>query len=306
MGAPTPFFHTALPHCPLCRDPNAHAPSEQSVRTHRMPLICLPACAASEVADLFDKLVKTRLCSMSDSSPNEQVCCSHQLLDIPPASVILRAQLPTHARKHTHTIVRVRAHTRTCTHARTHTHTHTHTYTHIHTHIHAHTHTHTYTHTYTHCTHTHTHTYTHIHTHSHTITHTHKHTHTHNPTHMHTPAQSQSHSQSRTQHMVVAQVHHECVSPLCKDLSTILKDPSAPYHRLKGACDRLVPQLLTHSMVGSTMSTASDTHASNTVCMYLTPRIIEHRACRALSACTPLSRHIVVWHYESNQTSVML
>ncbi len=50
------------------------------------------------------------------------------------------------------------------------------------------------------------------------------------------------------QHLVVAQVHQLHINPICKDLATILCDPPAPYHRLKRACDRLIPKLVSYDM----------------------------------------------------------
>uniref|UniRef100_A0A7S3VIX0 Uncharacterized protein n=1 Tax=Dunaliella tertiolecta TaxID=3047 RepID=A0A7S3VIX0_DUNTE len=50
------------------------------------------------------------------------------------------------------------------------------------------------------------------------------------------------------QHRLVAQVHQEHINPICSDLATILRDPLSPFHRLKPACDRLVPKLLAHGM----------------------------------------------------------
>ncbi|KAF5828654.1 hypothetical protein DUNSADRAFT_17281 [Dunaliella salina] len=50
------------------------------------------------------------------------------------------------------------------------------------------------------------------------------------------------------QHKVVAQVHQEHINPICSDLATILHDPLPPFHRLKPACDRLIPKLLAHGM----------------------------------------------------------
>lgn len=43
--------------------------------SRRTPLICLPSCAAQEVADLFDMLVKARLssCITDRMSDQEQV-----------------------------------------------------------------------------------------------------------------------------------------------------------------------------------------------------------------------------------------
>ena len=93
-----------------------------------------------------------------------------------------RADPPTYAHTHTHTL----AHIHTYIHVHTYKHTRARTHIHVHTHIHARIH--TYKHTHIH-TDTHTHTYTHAHTHTQTRTYTHTHTYTrmYTCTHAHAP-----------------------------------------------------------------------------------------------------------------------